>query len=543
MTDTDLVLISQHQLGRHEVYANMPLERVELFRKLVQLRMVYFEGGFRSHLDLLNRARFGKYFHEAPYAERRNMYSIWNLPGANAHLAAAPVIAAGYGVRILNNLGAERDLLELYARGRRRPLIGLSTTYILQWSELGDAVRQIRDSLPEADVILGGAFVNDQFVTSGAEVFERPMRKYGIRYCLFGFNSEGDLLALIECLCGVGRAIEDVNNLAYISEGGDFRVTREQWSEPQVARCVDLAALVDRDIPSRTVQIRTSSGCPFQCHFCSYPATAHGHHPATVESVRLQLELIRDMADVEAVVFLDDTFNMPPERFRQILVLLGQYPYRWYSFCRPQFVDRGLARLMKESGCDGVYAGLESANDIVLANMNKKATAKAYARGIEALKAAEIPVFAAFIVGYPGETEQSVQDDVEFIEQFRPEFYGLKEFFYLHNSQVHVLRDQFGLHGSGPTWAHDTMNSDEATVMKLRIYDRVKNSTYVDADMGLWYLIYLRDRGWSWEQIRSAQALINEMMRRDNAGDYFSKDGLFGQLAQCVPGPVRSRAY
>ena len=63
---------------------------------------------------------------------------------------------------------------------------------------------------------------------------------------------------------------------------------------------------------------------------------------------------------------------------------------------------------MKESGCDGVYLGLESGCDEVLENMNKKATIKEYQRGLDSLKENDITTFASFIVGFPGESNETV---------------------------------------------------------------------------------------------------------------------------------------
>ena len=40
------------------------------------------------------------------------------------------------------------------------------------------------------EIVLGGAFANAEFIGNKAEVFERPMRKHGIRYVLHAFNSE-----------------------------------------------------------------------------------------------------------------------------------------------------------------------------------------------------------------------------------------------------------------------------------------------------------------------------------------------------------------
>lgn len=537
MKDIDCILIALSEMTRYEEYATIPLERVELYKNLVQLRMVYFDKGFRPHLDLLNKILYGKYFYEASFSEKREMLSVWNLPGANALLAANPLYAAGYNVKVINNFDAELDLLENYAKRLNKPLIGISTTFILQWSEIGRIVKQIHKIIPNAEIILGGAFINDQYISHGVSIFEKTMRKYRIKYCVFSFNSELDFLTIIDAIYKKNGDVAGVNNLAFIAADGTYQITSEVWNDPKIGESVNVSALIDKAVPSKTVQIRTTSGCPFECSFCSYPSTAHGHYPSTVESVRVQLEALREMEGVEAVVFIDDTFNVPAKRFLEILKLLKQHRFRWYSFFRVQFADDELASLMKESGCDGVYAGLESANDIVLKNMNKMAQVKDYFNGIRSLNKAGIPVFSAFIVGYPGETDKSIKDTTEFINTSGLDFYGLKEFYYLHTAPIHASHTQFDLQGEGFSWKHGTMSSEEAPVMKKRIFDEACNSIHIDADMGLWYLIYLRDRGFSWDKIKEIQGLINEMIRQDNAENYLSKDELFNKLSRVVRSP------
>ena len=94
-----------------------------------------------------------------------------------------------------------------------------------------------------------------------------------------------------------------------------------------------------------------------------------------------------------------------------------QYDFRWYSFIRCQYINDDIARMMKESGCDGVYLGIESANDQILKYMKKAATGKKYMQGVEYLKRYDITTFAAFIIGFPGEIEEDFQQTLSLIDE------------------------------------------------------------------------------------------------------------------------------
>lgn len=527
----DFVLISKSEAINYEEYNSMPLDRIDLFRHLVQLRMAYFDGGFRSHLDLLNRSLYGKYFGQASYAQRRNLLNIWNLPSLNSFLAVSSLVNSGFNCKIIGNFDSEFDILLMYCKQMEPPIVGISTTFMLQWQEAGRLANKIREAVPGAIIILGGAFVSHLSLANDPASFERPMRKYGLNYIIYSHNSERDLSSLVKAIKAGGRGIEDVHNLAYLDSGNNYRLTKSLWNDPVLDEVIPFKDILGAQTASRTLQIRTSAGCPFHCAFCSYPAAAKVYKHADISCVKRQIEEIKRVGGIDAIVFIDDTINTPPKRFKELVALLSGYGFRWYAFYRAQYADADIAREMKDSGCDGLFLGLESANDSVLKNMNKKATAAEYKRGVEALSRCDIPLFGAFVVGFPGETESSINDNIEFIESSGLDFYSIKEFFYLHVSPIHYRSSEFSLKGEGYRWEHSTMTSIQASEMKLKMFQAIKKSVHIDPDLGLWYLIYLRDRGFDWERITGAQKLINEMVSRDNAARYTDKEDLFKGLA------------
>jgi p-methyltransferase len=193
-------------------------------------------------------------------------------------------------------------------------------------------------------------------------------------------------------------------------------------------------------------------------------------------------------------------------------------------------MDEQLAKDMVRSGCDGVYMGIESANNGVLAAMNKKVEVDDYRRGIEILRRNNIMTFAAFVLGFPCETERTIADNIKFIEETGLDFFSVKEFYYAHTASIHEQRDKYSLTGQGNEWKHSTMSSIEASNQKLRMFETVKSSIYVDSDSGLWYLAYLRERGFTWSEIREIQIKISEMMLQDNREEFFSKNQIAADL-------------
>jgi len=66
--------------------------------------------------------------------------------------------------------------------------------------------------------------------------------------------------------------------------------------------------------------------------------------------------------------------------------------------------------LMKEAGCQKVYLGLETGCDETLRLMNKKASVEDGIRAVHYFHEAGMQVGGFFIVGYPEETQASIEE-------------------------------------------------------------------------------------------------------------------------------------
>ena len=499
----DAIIIGQSEIVRYEDYSKLPLERIHLYKELVYLRMVHRNGQFMSHLDVINLVRSGKTFAEASSdKERRQLLSIWNLPGLSSLLVASNAHHHGFNVKIINNFDAEFDRFVEYYDGQSvPPLVGISTTFYLGYAEIKRLVKKLRRHDPLMKIVIGGAFANEQTILSTTTIFEEPMRKYGLDYVLHAFNSDEDFPALLKAH-QQGKGFLQVPNLSYFNKSGEFRSTPTIWQNPTLNSRPMLWDRLDLHFVNRTVQLRAASGCPFSCAFCSYPKTAGGHFSMDLALIEQQLRDIQSLGFVDRIIFVDDTFNVPIRRFKEILKVLCKFNFEWFSFLRVQYIDDEAARLMKESGCRGVYLGIESANDTVLKNMNKMVNKEKFIRGMAHLKKHEIVTFAAFVIGFPGETEESINENIHFLDSLEVDFYSTKEFYYMPHTSIHTDRGKYNLTGNANKWSHNTMNSQIATEMKIHMFRHVKRSIFLDPDTSLWYLAYLYDQGFSFEQIK-----------------------------------------
>jgi anaerobic magnesium-protoporphyrin IX monomethyl ester cyclase len=516
MSDIDFLLVSQSNVVDYDGYAELPLERADLYKSLVYPRMVHHEGKFRGHLDYINRKVHGQYYGDADYPDRRRLLNIWNMPSMSGVHLANYLGQFGIRVRVINNIDSEWDwFADAYRSCERPPLVGISTTFYLSWKEIGRVAKKLRAFDPDMDIVMGGAFANAQATSGEVNPFEKPMRRHGIRFMLHAFNSEPDLRDLILARKD-DKATDTVRNLCRIDGSfatGTFVAGTTSWNEPLLSEIPPHWDRLDLPFLNRTIQIRTASGCPFACAFCSYPTTARGWKTLDSDYVRAHLDAIARIPGVDRIVFIDDTFNVPPHRFRELVRIFSEYSFEWFSFLRVQYVDDHLVGMMKDSGCRGVYLGIESASDAVLANMNKRARKANFAKGVELLNKHDIDYLAAFVLGFPGETDKTIRENIDFINDNGVRYYSLKEFYYMENTKVHEKRDAYGLTGTGNKWSHATMSAQEASQIKLDMFLEIDSSTNIDPDTSLWYLTYLYDQNFSFPQIKQMQDEINDLMK------------------------------
>jgi len=519
MSEIDFIVISQSEVVNYEEFSKLPKERVELYKELIFPRMVYFKNGFRSHLDIINYLRDGIFYADAEYPVRRKLLNIWNLLGVNGVYLANYLSQYNIKTKIINNFDSDWDLLcSAYKACKKPPLVGISTTFYMSYREVRRIIKKIRNIFPGVNIAIGGAFTNEQFISKNIQSFEKPMRKYGVDYVFHAFNSEPDLKDLILKRKN-NLNINEFYNTVYI-EDGKYKTTPVRFNSPVLDEAPVLWEQIDIPLNGHTVQMRTSSGCPFACTFCSYPKTAKTFKVMPCAVVEKHINALLNIPGIDKIIFIDDTFNAVKSRFKDMCHMFSKSDFEWFSFLRVQFVDEETVRLMKESGCKAVYLGIESANEVVLKNMNKKATPDQFMRGIKLLKKYDIASVAAFIIGFPGETEKSIDNNIEFIETSGIDFYTLKEFYYMRHTSVYERRNEFGLSGIGNKWEHSTMDYMTAYNMKIKMFQLIKNSVFIDADTSLWYIAYLFDQGYSIDNISRIQKEINSIILSQYEGIY-----------------------
>lgn len=156
--------------------------------------------------------------------------------------------------------------------------------------------------------------------------------------------------------------------------------------------------------------ILLTRGCPFHCDFCSKPVFGSHFRTRSLAKIMDEVEDIKKYG-YDQLWIADDCFTMDIDFIEQFCRCMVQRKagVTWTCLARADMLTDKTIRLMRQAGCVQVYLGLESGDDETLRLMNKNTTVKTGVQAVYRLYREDIKCGAFFIVGYPGETRDSIE--------------------------------------------------------------------------------------------------------------------------------------
>jgi radical SAM superfamily enzyme YgiQ (UPF0313 family) len=279
----------------------------------------------------------------------------------------------------------------------------------------------------------------------------KPIRARNIKVAIGGFHVSGTMAMLKERDAGVQRAIDmGVTVFAGEAEGRLGEVLKDAFENnlQAVYNFMDdlpnIEGVATPLLPAERVHLTAGAttsfdagrGCPFACSFC------------TIINVQGRKSRRRSPEDIERIVranveqglhsffITDDNFarNKDWESILDKLIDLREIDRLKISFiiqvdtlCHklPGFIEK-----CKRAGVKRVFIGLENINPESLLGAKKRQNKITdYRQMLLAWKQAGIVTYCGYILGFPGDTRDSILHDIEVIKRELP--VDLLEFFYL----------------------------------------------------------------------------------------------------------------
>lgn len=169
------------------------------------------------------------------------------------------------------------------------------------------------------------------------------------------------------------------------------------------------------------LQILTARGCPYKCSFCNIPSIG-SYRTRSIDSVINELKFIEEkMPFVKEIFIEDDTFPINKKRTREMCEKIIQEKIRLTWSCNARVnTDLETLQIMKLAGCRLTCVGFESPMENSLKDIQKKTSLHEQERFMQDADAVGMKVNGCFILGLPGDTEETIQSTIEYSKKLMP---------------------------------------------------------------------------------------------------------------------------
>jgi radical SAM superfamily enzyme YgiQ (UPF0313 family) len=352
-------------------------------------------------------------------------FNIWSgvisvTPPFGLMVLSAVLEREGYKADIIDAFALNLDLPEIASMiDPGTSLIGITSTTV----EIEDAkniARYLRERFPDKKIIMGGVHPT---------IFHKEL--LGDNVCDAVVRGEGER-AIVE-LAG-GAPWDSIKGLTWKSPGGDIVIN------PGHDDYVDLDSLpmpAYHKIPMKayrsalgaakrhpSIGMITSRGCPGKCTFCY--SGMHGRKIRLMSAAKIieEIRFLKDNYGIREISFYDDTFTFNRKRVAEICtrIIENRLGIKWTCFARVDAINTEMLDLMRRAGCHQLSFGFESPDEEILKNINKRITPEKIENAVKMTRNAGINVRGAFMLGNPGETEQSMRKTIDYSRKLGIQF-------------------------------------------------------------------------------------------------------------------------
>ncbi|SPF48678.1 Radical SAM domain protein [Syntrophobacter sp. SbD1] len=154
--------------------------------------------------------------------------------------------------------------------------------------------------------------------------------------------------------------------------------------------------------------------CPFRCTFCFHP-TGEKYRQRSLDNIFKEIDHQVQNYHLTSIGLTSELFATTKQRVLEFCDRVKKYNISWSCCLRVPDVDSDLLRKMRESGCNLVCYGLESADNSILKSMRKGIKVDQIKRALDLSYEAGISTEASnFIFGDINETAETVANTMKF---------------------------------------------------------------------------------------------------------------------------------
>lgn len=165
--------------------------------------------------------------------------------------------------------------------------------------------------------------------------------------------------------------------------------------------------------------IVTSRGCPAGCKYCiKHVSYQNSVRVRSAESIVEELEYLGSLG-ITNIHMYADLFTVNRDHVVSLCkrMIERNIKIRWTCNSRVDYVDEEMLSLMGRAGCWLISWGIESADELILKRARKGYRKEQAFKALKWAKAAGIKNWGYFIIGLPGETEESIQQTIAYSKE------------------------------------------------------------------------------------------------------------------------------
>lgn len=273
-------------------------------------------------------------------------------------------------------------------------------------------IRMIHKMYPRMHILIGGIHTT--------VMYKQILRRFPYLIAVLG---EGEMTAkeLLEKI-QYRRSIRNVKGIAYISKRKVIKT-----KDRELIQDLDILPFPKHDVfftEKRTIaSMITSRGCPFHCSFCvlnvitkSYP------RKRSVQNVIQEIEyLIAKYPHMETIWFNDDQFFLINSRVIEFCKEIVKRKIKRNFICSGRFkpVSKEMVVWLEKAGFIQVLFGLESGSPKIRELCHKNITDDDVIKTVTLFKNTKILLIAFLIVGLYGETDDTINETISFVQKMQ----------------------------------------------------------------------------------------------------------------------------
>ncbi|MBF0312910.1 MAG: B12-binding domain-containing radical SAM protein [Oligoflexia bacterium] len=310
--------------------------------------------------------------------------------------------------------------------------VGVTCIQSMRYYEVLEVCSIVKTINKRTPVIVGGSHV------TGAP--RECLENENIDYAVIG---EGEITFLkllkflehkedINNIRGLGYKTLDSRREIVINPGAEWIADLDSmpmpaWHLVPMEKYFEIGVGPSQKMLNRYALLVTSRGCPHKCNYCpSFKCWGEKYRSMSPQRVLQEIQYLYEKYDIRTILFEEHNFITNKKRVMEICSLLKQNNLK-INWSAPNgmevnCLDYEYIKEMASAGCDMLHLAVETTSKKVYDKLDKKVNYDHVHDVIKWGKECGMQIAAFFMLGFPGETKEDIENSIEYSTQIDADY-------------------------------------------------------------------------------------------------------------------------